>query len=428
MRFSGELSELDTADDSLGTVRQVTQLPRETRGLRIAGARFLLVYVPLPSPRTALALFDTRTFTATVLPFSFPGPVLLEADHFRPRVFYRTETEIGVIAPPTFGPRPLIFTPTDLFLGGVLIEYADATNQLLLTRAIALQQAEIVAIDAETGAIKGVIPADGAPEALLVDNLGRRLYVPARQPLPFSFDTEIRVYDLDSLELLSKSRSYKLPLGVSWQFDAMRQQILVGLYGGVDTGSAREPLAFSVDADLKPHARADFGYLEFDQQTVHTLQLFPSTVRDQTFAVLARGAIAPSTLGQWHEGKGVLVGMDADRLRPTANVDLHVTGASFDRNIVATILLTPPSPPTPLEFAVTDRRVDLKWRDPGDTTHFVLEVGTSPGRSNLGILHVGNTETWGVDRVPSGTYYVRVRAANDVGPSLPTNEVVITVP
>jgi hypothetical protein len=30
--------------------------------------------------------------------------------------------------------------------------------------------------------------------------------------------------------------------------------------------------------------------------------------------------------------------------------------------------------------------------------------------------------------VPSGTYYVRVRAANYIGTSLPSNEVVVIVP
>ena len=58
----------------------------------------------------------------------------------------------------------------------------------------------------------------------------------------------------------------------------------------------------------------------------------------------------------------------------------------------------------------------------------MVEVGTVPGRSDLGILDVGKTTAWGVDGVPAGTYYVRVRADNDVGPSPPSNEVVVTVP
>lgn len=425
LRAGGELSELDTSDASVGAVQQVTQLPPETRAIRVAGGRYLVLHAQYPSPQTSLAVFDTRAFTLTVLPQSLSGPVLLEADDFRPRVFYRTETEIGVIAPPTFVPRPLISTPTELFLGSVLIEYADATNQLLLTRGIALQQAEIVTIDAETGAIKGVIPADGSAEALLIDNVGRRLYVPSRQPL--SLEIEIRVYDLDTLELLTTSRSYKLPFEVSWHFDAMRRQILVGVHNG-QHGSGRGPWAIALDSDLKPQARVDFAYLEFEQQLVHRLELLPSTARERTFGVLARSAIAPSTLGQWQPGRGVLVAMDADSLKPIADADLHVTGESFTNNITDAILLTPPPPPTPLEFTITERRVDLKWRDPGDTTHFVVEVGTIAGRSDLGFLHVGNTTTWGVDGVPSGTYYVRVRAGNDVGPSLPSNEVVITVP
>ena len=426
-RFGGELSELDTSDGSLGAVRQTIQLPPETRGVRLVGGRYLLLYAPYPTARTSFALFNTQTFTTAVLPYSLPGRVLLEADDFQPRVFFRTETTVGVIAPPTFTPRPLLVTnPEWLFgVGQALIEYAEATRRLLLTRTVALQGAEIVAIDAETGELRGVIPADGKPEALLVDNVGHRLYVPVRPSL--GFDTEIRVYDLETLELLATSKSYKLPLQLSWRLDVMRRQILVGARNG-EFGSGRGPWALSIDAEGRPDARVDFAYLEFEQQSVHRIELLPSTARDQTLAVIARGAIAPSTLGQWRPGRGVLVAMDANRLKPTAEVDLAVTGESFDRDIIDAILLTPPPPPTPLEFTIAGQRVDLQWRDPGDTTHFVVEVGTIAGRSNLGILHVGNTTTWGVDGVPAGTYYVRVRAGNDVGPSVPSNEVVITVP
>jgi hypothetical protein len=427
MRTGGELSELETTDTSFGTVRGATQLPAGTRVIRLAGGRYLLLYAGYPLPQTTLAVFDTRTSTTTVLPYSLPGPVVFEPDEFRPRLFYRTQEAIGVIRPPTFAPRELFATKTELFgfESYALHQYVEATNSVLLARQVTLLQVEIVAIDADTGAVRGVIPADGVPEALLVDNVGRRLYVPARQPL--SLETEIRVYDLDTLELLAKSRSYKLPLEVTWRFDVMRQQILVGVHNG-QQGTGRGPWALSLDEDLKPGARVDFSDLEFDQQLVHKFELMPSTARERTFAVLARSAIAPSTLGQWTPGQGVLVALEADRLKPAANADLHVTGESFDTSIIDAILLTPPPPPTPLEFTIAGQQVDLQWRDPGDATHFMVEVGTGSGRSDLGILQVGKTTTWGVDGVPAGTYYVRVRAGNDVGPSLPSNEVVVTVP
>jgi hypothetical protein len=170
----------------------------------------------------------------------------------------------------------------------------------------------------------------------------------------------------------------------------------------------------------------DFGYLGFGGDR---LQLLPSTVRDRTLAVIARSPVVPTDhFRQWRLGKGVLVGMDADSLQPMAHADLHVTGESLATMIVDAILLTPPPPPAPLAFSVVDHRVELTWRNPGDSTHFMVEAGTIAGRSNLGIIHVGNLTAWSVENVPSGTYYVRVRAGNDVGPSLPSNEVVIMVP
>jgi hypothetical protein len=88
-----------------------------------------------------------------------------------------------------------------------------------------------------------VIPADGVPEALLVDNAGRRLYVPAQPSL--SLATELRVYDLDSLELVAKSRSYEVILEeATWEFDPMRQQILLGTPFGANGTSA-----LTLDAD-----------------------------------------------------------------------------------------------------------------------------------------------------------------------------------
>lgn len=426
MRRAGELSELDTTDANLGAVRAAAQLPAGTRALRLAGGRYLLLYAGYPVLQTALAVFDTRTSTTAVLP-SFSSPVVFEADDFRPRLFYRSQEAIGVIEPPTFAPRELLATRTELFgfTGYALFEYVEATNSLVLARQVTSLQVEIVSIDAETGAVRGVIPADGVPQALLVDNVGRRLYVPARQL--YGVENEIRIYDLVTLELLAKSGSYDLPFEVTWRFDVMRRQILVGVHNG-QQGSGSGPWALSLDTDLKPHARVDFSYLEFDRQLVHKLELMPSTARERTFAVLARGAIAPHTLGQWQLGRGVLVGMDADRLQPMAHADLHVIGESFATDIVDAILLAPPPPPSALAFTVVGQHVELTWRNPGDATHFMVEAGTIAGRSNLGIMHVGNATAWSVDNVPSGTYYVRVRAGNDVGPSLPSNEVVVTVP
>ena len=64
----------------------------------------------------------------------------------------------------------------------------------------------------------------------------------------------------------------------------------------------------------------------------------------------------------------------------------------------------------------------------GNATTYVLEGGTAPGLSNLGVLPLGSLDTGIAGAVPAGTYYFRMRAANPFGSGAPSNEVVVVVP
>ena len=60
-------------------------------------------------------------------------------------------------------------------------------------------------------------------------------------------------------------------------------------------------------------------------------------------------------------------------------------------------------------------------------TAYVIEAGTAPGATDVGAVTVGNVTSFETD-VPSGTYYVRVRAVNDYGDSEPTADLVLVAP
>ena len=121
-----------------------------------------------------------------------------------------------------------------------------------------------------------------------------------------------------------------------------------------------------------------------------------------------------------------LMALNATTLEPLATVDLLGPDVPFQSFSATAILLSPPPPPGLLPPGISGRRVELTWCDHGDATHFVVQVGSQPGRSNLATIHVGNATQFTSD-APPGRYYVRVQALNDVGLSLASNQVVVVV-
>jgi hypothetical protein len=85
-----------------------------------------------------------------------------------------------------------------------------------------------------------------------------------------------------------------------------------------------------------------------------------------------------------------------------------------------------PQAPTALS-SVGSGIVDLRWTASAGgyaPVGYVIEAGSAPGLSDLASLRVGNVTRF-TTTAPPGVYYVRVRAFNDRGNSLPSNEIVI---
>jgi hypothetical protein len=71
--------------------------------------------------------------------------------------------------------------------------------------------------------------------------------------------------------------------------------------------------------------------------------------------------------------------------------------------------------------------VTLSWTPPAGSeapTGYLIEAGRDPGLSDIATILVGNVTTLSTE-APPGTYFVRVRAINALGPGLPSNEVVV---
>jgi len=91
----------------------------------------------------------------------------------------------------------------------------------------------------------------------------------------------------------------------------------------------------------------------------------------------------------------------------------------------------PPSAPTLNSPAVSGSAVTLTWQVPlfGTATSYIIEAGSATGLANLAVVNTGTTAlTQAFSDVPSGTYYVRVRAVNAQGASVVSNERTIIVP
>jgi Fibronectin type III domain len=72
--------------------------------------------------------------------------------------------------------------------------------------------------------------------------------------------------------------------------------------------------------------------------------------------------------------------------------------------------------------------VTLGWTPAdGHPSSYVVEAGSAPGLANLANSDLGFTILLTATGVTPGTYYVRVRARNACGTSLPSNEVVVVV-
>jgi predicted phage tail protein len=85
-----------------------------------------------------------------------------------------------------------------------------------------------------------------------------------------------------------------------------------------------------------------------------------------------------------------------------------------------------PLPPDNLSATLRDGRlIDLSWDGDDEALFYRVEVGTAPGQTDVSSFTTGVTTSFTIGELPTKTYYIRVRSANDEGTSDPTADVVV---
>jgi hypothetical protein len=139
-------------------------------------------------------------------------------------------------------------------------------------------------------------------------------------------------------------------------------------------------------------------------------------------------AISPHTgrlylaAGQFHGTYGGTLGLsvvDSSTYRSLGFVAAEARGAYLT-------LFTAPGAPRAFRATVSGHDVALQWQNVGAASHFVMDVGLAPGRTDLSV-YLGPDSHTSFAGVPSGTYYLRLRGGNEFGGGRPSAEIVMVV-
>ncbi len=100
--------------------------------------------------------------------------------------------------------------------------------------------------------------------------------------------------------------------------------------------------------------------------------------------------------------------------------------------VSVTITVFDPKPGKPAQFGAwfSARTVTVSWTAPvtGDpVTNYVLEGGSAPGLADLGRVDLGTATSFSVGGVPDGTFWLRLRAANNAGVGPASSELALVM-
>jgi hypothetical protein len=202
--------------------------------------------------------------------------------------------------------------------------------------------------------------------------------------------------------------------------DEVRQRIATANWatfqssGGITSGTAGgQILIFDAQSGAEVERTFVEGYarLHFDRGTRTILAFSYSETTDFTLGLTSCGSHTVRVLFP-------------DPARPPSISRFESPGC-----FVVAFASPPVAPLFNAPVVSADRSVSLSWIGPPELTNgFVVEAGSAPGLAGLASFTVDGGTTLTVPNVPTGSYYVRVRARNDIGLSVASNEARVDVP
>ena len=387
-----------------------------TSPVALSGGRYLVWLGSSPTQEWDAIVFDRRTRRSAYAHLPLPDPKTvvgaLTADPNQPRVLFWTATFAGI------GPNVVIWaldarnpTPRPVYRTQMIptaMTVAPASDTLVV--ALALDGVgPVVAIDIATGTERGRVPSGPVILGVATNGTGTRVWGQARNG--------VKTWDMTTGQLLAFSDAIRGPVFAFPNAQLVRdhdRNLLIGL-------DPNEEFVVTLDGDsLAETSRtrvdtiANAGWIEASKVVLPGRWMTAAyVVRTENRTDRICNAILVDVIDP---GGG---------RRAVADVKAAL-GLSGTRCETKAVLVRSPFAPTGLTATVSAGTVALTWQDPGDTTEFELEYGFASGQ-RAGAIRMGQSTNVGIPGVPPGTYFVRVKAVNEVGASPPSNEVRIVV-
>ncbi len=428
----GSLAELGTAPGELGVLKALMRSTEPVgRVTPLAGGRLLatMKFVSATSD-IELYLIDLRTSAVTATGIHFGCgefshscvALILASDPRVPRLYVRDGERIAVVALGSPAISYLDYATSARF-GWAQVAYTPAGPLLLVDT-----QPDIDVIDLTTGTLVRTVERSSSGGAFTVNRAGTRLYV-TNLSASSGETTSIDVIDLATWAVVA-SRPIPIVWGNVFLLDERRQRLIVQALPPTSQPPGvfviLDPETLDVTATIPESALTGLGPAANNAPNQPQLAL---NAREDAYYLIARREVdlAPGGLSKCVHHSLSRLGANTGAV--LERTDLRPIALQFPpRPCAIGSWLQVKAPPSPtLSAEVQGNAVTLSWDDPGNTTHFDLEAGSAPGLRNLLVTSLNGT-SFTASGVPPGTYYLRVRAINEVGRSVPSQELKLVLP